>query len=68
MADAVYAKMEVVGTSAESFSAAAASAVKKASQTIDDMRWFEVVEQRGRIVDDKVAEYQVTIRIGSHLG
>jgi flavin-binding protein dodecin len=28
------------------------------------MAWFEVVEERGRIVDGVVAEFQVTIKIG----
>jgi flavin-binding protein dodecin len=28
------------------------------------MSWFEVAEQRGAIKDGKVAEFQVTLRIG----
>jgi hypothetical protein len=28
------------------------------------MQWFEVVDQRGRIADDKVEEFQVTLKIG----
>jgi flavin-binding protein dodecin len=28
------------------------------------MDWFEVVAERGRIVDGRVAEFQVTIKIG----
>jgi hypothetical protein len=28
------------------------------------MDWFQVVEERGRIADGKVAEFQVTIKIG----
>jgi flavin-binding protein dodecin len=28
------------------------------------MDWFEVVEERGRIVNGKVQEFQVTIKIG----
>jgi hypothetical protein len=67
MANAVYKKTAVVGTSAESFSAAAAAAVEKAGETIRNMRWFEVTDQRGKIVDGKVAEYQVTLLIGFHL-
>lgn len=63
----VYKKIELVGTSSESFSAAAAAAVAKAGQTIKHMGWFEVVEQRGRISEGKIAEYQVTVRIGFHV-
>ena len=28
------------------------------------MAWFEVTEQRGAIKDSKLAEFQVTVRIG----
>ena len=42
-------------------------AVEEAGKTIRHMDWFEVVEQRGRIHDGKVAEFQVTIRIGFKL-
>jgi dodecin len=59
-----YKKIEVVGTSPVSFSEAVKAALADASQTVRGMNWFEVVEQRGMIKDDKVAEYQVTLRIG----
>jgi flavin-binding protein dodecin len=55
---------EVVGTSATSFAEAVRAAVTEAAKTIRHMSWFEVVEQRGRIVEGKVAEFQVTIKIG----
>jgi flavin-binding protein dodecin len=64
MADTVYKKIEIVGTSSKSFTAAAAAAVKKAGETVREMRWFEVVDQRGRIDDGEIKEYQVTVRIG----
>ena len=67
MADTVYKKIELVGTSTESFSAAAAGAVAKAKKTVRGMRWFEVTEQRGRIADEKTVEYQTTIQVGFHL-
>ena len=64
MADAVFKKIELVGTSSSSFSEAAANAVAKAAETIRNMSWFEVVEQRGAVSDGKIREYQVTVRIG----
>jgi flavin-binding protein dodecin len=67
MAETVYKKIELVGTSTESFSAAAASAVEKAKQSVRGMRWFEVTEQRGRLSDNNIVEYQTTIQIGFHL-
>lgn len=63
----VYKKVELVGTSPVSFAEAVKAAVEEAGKTIRHMDWFEVVEQRGRIHDGKVAEFQVTIRIGFKL-
>ena len=63
----VYKKVELVGTSPVSFAEAVKVAVEEAGKTIRHMDWFEVVEERGRIKDGKVAEFQVTIRIGFKL-
>jgi flavin-binding protein dodecin len=59
-----YKKIEVVGTSPISFSEAVKAAVAEASQTVHHMDWFEVVEQRGMINKEKVAEFQVVLKIG----
>ncbi|MBL8242341.1 MAG: dodecin domain-containing protein [Bryobacterales bacterium] len=59
-----YKLIEIVGTSPVSFAEAVKSAVAEASATVRHMEWFEVVSQRGRIVDGAVAEFQVTIKIG----
>ena len=64
MADPVYKKIELVGTSTESFSAAASNAIAKANETIRNMSWFEVVEHRGAIKDGAINQYQAVVRIG----
>lgn len=64
MANSVYKKIELVGTSPTSFSEAVNTAIARAAQTIKHMSWFEVVEQRGAIADGAVKEFQVTVRIG----
>ena len=64
MSDPVFKKIEVVGTSANSFDEATANAVAKAGETVHNMSWFEVTELRGAIADGKVRQYQVTVRIG----
>ena len=64
MADPVYKKIQLVGTSTESFSGAAANAIDKAAETLRNMSWFEVVEQRGSIADGKIQQYQVTVNVG----
>lgn len=49
MADSVFKKIQMVGTSTKSFSEAAANAVARAAETERNLSWFEVVEERGHI-------------------
>ncbi len=67
MSDHVYKLIEVVGSSAESSDAAINNAIAKASEKIQNLNWFEVIETRGHIVDGKVGHYQVTLKIGFRL-
>jgi dodecin len=60
----IYKLVEIVGTSPKSFAEAVKSAVAEAAQTIRHMDWFEVIDQRGRIADGAVVEFQVTVKIG----
>ncbi len=59
-----YKKIEIVGTSEKSYDDAIQNAIQAASKTLEGLSWFEVVEQRGAIRNNKVAEFQVTVRIG----
>lgn len=59
-----YKVIELVGTSPVSFAEATKSAVAEASKTVRHMDWFEVVNERGNIVEGKVAEFQVTLKVG----
>ena len=65
--DSVYKKIEVVGTSTQSVTDAINTAVARASDTVKNIGWFEVVESRGRIEDGEVSQYQVTLKIGFKL-
>jgi flavin-binding protein dodecin len=67
MAEPVYKKIEIVGTSTKSFYEAAANAVAKAAETTPNMSWFEVVEERGSIANGKIQQYQVTLRVGARV-
>lgn len=60
----VYKITEIVGTSPVSFAEAVKAGVAEAGKTLRRMDWFEVVEERGRIADGNVAEFQVTMKIG----
>lgn len=64
MSDHVYKVVELTGSSTESIEAAVRNAVKRASKTVRNMRWFEVTDTRGHIEDGKVAHWQVSLKIG----
>jgi dodecin len=67
MSDKTYKIVEIVGTSATSFSDAVSNGVAKATKTLHNLSWFEVIEQRGTITDGKVAQFQATIKVGFRL-
>ena len=62
-----YKMVEIVGTSDNSFAKAVASGVQRASKSLRNLDWFEVIEMRGRITNGKVSQYQVKIKIGFRL-
>ena len=64
MSNHIYKKIELVGSSPTSIEEAVQNAIAKASQSLRNLRWFEVVETRGQIEDGRVAHWQVTIKVG----
>jgi dodecin len=64
MAEHVYKKIEIVGSSPNGFEEAVQNALARARKTIRNMRWFEVSETRGYIEEGDVAHWQVTLKIG----
>ena len=64
MSEHIYKKIELVGSSPKGFEAAVENALTRASQTIRNMRWFEVVETRGQIEEGRVNHWQVTLKVG----
>ncbi len=67
MSDNIYKVVQIVGSSSKSTEDAIEQAVKKASDTVRNLDWFEVVETRGHIENNKVAHYQVKLNIGFRL-
>jgi len=59
-----YKLIELTGTSANSVEDAIQCAITEAAKSVRNMSWFEITETRGAIRDGKVAEYQVTLKIG----
>lgn len=64
MQNHVYKQIELTGSSTSSIEDAVQTAIARASQTIRNMHWFQVVETRGHIAGDKIAHWQVTIKVG----
>lgn len=64
MANHVYKKLELTGSSPTGIEDAINNAIAKAAKTIHNLRWFEVTEIRGGIDDDKIAHWQVSLKIG----
>lgn len=67
MSDAIFKKVELVGTSETSIEDAVNNALAKAAQTVRNIRWFEVLETRGSVEEGKVGQWQVTLSIGFRL-
>ena len=64
MSDHIYKHLELTGSSTSSIEDAVQTAITRASKTIRNMHWFNVIETRGHIEDGKVAHWQVTIKVG----
>ena len=62
MTDNVFKGIEIVGTSDQSFTHAIEVAVRRARQTLHNLSWFVVKEQRGGLQQGRL-EYQVTLRV-----
>ena len=62
MSEAVFKGVEIVGTSEQSFTHAIEVAVQRARQTLHNLSWFVVTEQRGGLQQGRL-EYQVTLRV-----
>ncbi len=60
----IYKKIEIVGSSPNSIQEAIENALARAAGSVRNMRWFEVVETRGQIDEQKIAHWQVTVKIG----
>ena len=67
MSDHVYKSVEITGSSPAGVTEAIDRAIAKASETLRNLDWFEVVSTRGQIDEGRVAHYQVTLKIGFRL-
>jgi flavin-binding protein dodecin len=64
MDDHVYRVIEIAGSSQTSIEDAIQTAVARASRTLRNLRWFQVIDTRGHLENGKISHYQVTLKIG----
>jgi flavin-binding protein dodecin len=60
MTDHTYRVIELAGSSEISH----ADAIENAIARMRNLRWFEVIQQRGEIEDGAVRHYQVSMKVG----
>ncbi len=64
MDDHVYKVVELVGSSTDSIEDAIQTAIRRASQSLRNLRWFEVIQTRGHVENGEVRHYQVVLKAG----
>lgn len=64
MDDHIYKVIELVGSSPSSIEDAIQTAIQRASGTLRNLRWFEVVQTRGHIEEGRIRHYQVVLKVG----
>ena len=67
MSNHTYSISEIVGTSTQGVDDAVRNGIAKASQTLRNLDWFEVKEIRGHLEEGKIADWQVTMKLGFRL-
>lgn len=64
MSDHVYKTIDLVGSSDVGIEDAVERALRRASRTVRNMRWFEVTEMRGTVENREVGHWQVSLKVG----
>jgi dodecin len=64
MEEHIFKVTEIVGTSTTSIEDAVQKAVQRASRSIRKVGWFEILKTTGHVKDDRVEQFQVTLKIG----
>lgn len=64
MQDHIYKIIELAGTSTASIEDAVNNALAKASKTVRNIRWLQVVDTRGHIENQKLTNWQVVVKVG----
>lgn len=60
----IYKSVELTGSSPKGIEDAVSRAVAKASKSVHNIKWFEITQVRGQVEKDKIAHWQVTMKLG----
>lgn len=63
----VFKKITLIGTSEESFDAAADDAIDRAQETLDDVYWIEVDEMGVELANAENRQYQAEVTVAFRL-
>jgi len=63
----VFKKIRLIGTSEESFDEAADDAIDRAEDTLNNVKWAEVIEQGVEIAGVEGRQYQVEVEVAFEL-
>jgi len=64
MPEKTYKLVELVGVSENSIQEAIRNAITRASRSLKGIDWFEMTEVRGLVLEGKVAQFQVKVKVG----
>ena len=64
MSEHVYKTLELTGSSSVGIEDAVSKAIAKASETVRNIHWFNVIETRGHVHEGKVQHWQVSLKVG----
>lgn len=65
--NSTYKIVEIAGTSPDSVAEAMRSGVRRASRTLRNVDWVQVVGIRGHVEDGEIAHFQVEMKVGFRL-
>jgi flavin-binding protein dodecin len=64
MPNHVYKSVELTGSSTTTVEDAVQGAITRASETLHNLRWFELTQVRGTIEQGRIGHWQVTMKVG----
>jgi flavin-binding protein dodecin len=64
MSSHTYKLVELAGSSPTSIEDAVQTAIARASKTLRNIHWFQIIETRGSVAAGKIEHWQVMLKVG----